>query len=107
MRLAVGRALAHHVEGAPRDAEPAHAVVDAPGAEPLLGEHEAVADAAEQRVGRDADVLVEDLRVPAVGAELLPRVLHRRHVADDLDAGRVARDDEHRRALGARARRGR
>ena len=103
MRLAVGGALAHHVEGAPRDAEPAHAVMDAPGAEPLLGEQEAVADASEQRVGGQAHVLVEDLRVPAVGAELLPRVLHRRHVAHDVHAGRVARHDEHRRALAPRA----
>ena len=39
----------------------------------------------------------------AVAAELLPRVLHRRDVAEDLDAGRLARDDEHRRPLrGAR-----
>ena len=53
-------------------------------------------------LGRHAHVLVEDLRVTAVGAELLPGVLHRRHVADDLHARRVGRHDEHRRALARR-----
>jgi hypothetical protein len=47
-----------HVEGALGDAEPAHAVVDAARAEPLLGDQEARAARAEQRVGRHAHVLV-------------------------------------------------
>ena len=46
-----------------------------------------------------AHVLVDDLGVAAVGAEALVRVLHRRHVAQDLHARRVDRHDEHRRAL--------
>ena len=72
MRVAVGRALAEHVERAPRRAEPAHAVVDAARAEPLLGDQEALALAAEQVLGRDADVVVDDLGVAAELAELLP-----------------------------------
>ena len=52
VRVAVGGALAHHVEGAPRHPEPAHAVVDAPRDEPVLGEDEALALAAEQRLAR-------------------------------------------------------
>ena len=47
----------------------------------------------------DAHVLVDDLRMAAVLAELLVRVLHRRNVAQDVDAGRVRVDEEHRRAL--------
>ena len=40
-----------------------------PGHEPVLGDQEALALAAEQRVGRDAHVLVEDLGVAAELAE--------------------------------------
>src|SRR4051795_3156917 len=40
-RLGVERALAEHVDRAPRDAEPAHAVVDAARPEALLSEEEA------------------------------------------------------------------
>ena len=65
LRLAVGRALAEHVEGAPRDAQPAHAVMDAPGAEAVLGDEEAGAGLAQQRLGAEVDVLVEDLGVVA------------------------------------------
>ena len=100
MRLAVGGALAHHVEGPSRDAKPAHAVVDAPWPEALLGEHEALALGAEQRLARERDGVVEDFGVPAVAPELLPGVLHGGHVAEDLHAGCVGWDDEHGGALG-------
>ena len=50
-------------------------------------------------VGGDADVLVVDLGVAAVAAEVLGRVLHRRDVADDVHARRVDVDDDHRGAL--------
>ena len=78
VRVARLRALAQHVERPARDAEPAHAVVDAARAEPLLGDQEAGAARAEQRVLGHAHVLVDDLRVAAVAAEVLVRVLHRR-----------------------------
>src|SRR3954454_11002775 len=60
-RLAVERALAEHVERPLREPEPAHAVVDAPGPEPLLGDQEAGTIVAQEVLGRNADVLVEDL----------------------------------------------
>ena len=99
VRVARQRALAQHVERAPRDPEPAHAVVDPPRAEPLLGDQEAGTARAEQRVQRHVNVLVDDLGVTAVRPVALGRVLHRRHVAHDPDARRVHRHDEHRRAL--------
>ena len=59
--------LAHQVEGALRLAEPAHRVEDPAGAEPLLGDHEALAALAEQVLGRHPDVVVVHLVVAAVG----------------------------------------
>ena len=73
-------------------------MVDAAGDEPLLGDQEALALAAEQRVGAELDVRVEDLGVAAEDAEALLRMLHRGHVAHDVHAGGVDRHDEHRRA---------
>ena len=54
---------------------------------------------AEQRAGRDADVLVEDLGVVAVAPEALVGVLHRGDVTDDPNARGVSVDDQHRSAL--------
>ena len=51
LRLAAERALAHHVERLLGHADGAHGVVDAPAAEPGLGDGEGLALAAEQRVG--------------------------------------------------------
>ena len=73
--------------------------MDAPRDEPVLGDHEPLALAAEQRVGGHAHVLVEDLGVAAELAEARLGVLHRRDVAQDVDARRVGRDEEHRGAL--------
>ena len=56
MRGARHGPLAHDVERPLRLAEPAHRVVDATAAEPLLGEHEAVAGLTDQVVGRHAAV---------------------------------------------------
>ena len=70
-----------------------------PGDEPLLRDHEALAFLAEQRLGAESHVLVEDLGVAAEHPEVLVRVLHVGHVAHDVHARRVGRDDEHRRAL--------
>ena len=50
VREAADRALAHHVEGPLGLAEPAHAVVDPPGAEARLGEQEAGAFRADEVV---------------------------------------------------------
>jgi hypothetical protein len=78
-------------------------VVDAARVQALLGDEEARALGAEPVRLRDPDVLVDDLRVPAVLAVLLLRVLHRGDVAQDVHPGRVGVDEEHRRALvGAR-----
>ena len=70
--------------------EPAHGVVDAAGTEPLLGEQEAVALVADQVLDGHADVLVEDLGVPAGLAGAVIGLAHRRHVAQDVHARRVA-----------------
>ena len=95
----VGGTLTEHVERAPGHAQPAHAVMDAPRVEALLGDQESLAFAAQAVGCRDPHVVVDDLRVTAELAELLLRVLHGRHVAQDVHAGRIGRHDEHRRAL--------
>ena len=97
--LAVERAFAEHVEGPSRDAEPAHAVMDPAGDEPVLGDQEALALLAEEGLRRKANVLVQDLRVPAKHPEVGVRVLHVGHVADDVHAGGRDRDKEHRGSL--------
>ena len=90
-QLAGDGALAQQVEGALADADPAHAVVDAPGPEPLLGDDEARAALAEQ-VGRgDADVLVGDL---PVGGPAAAGLAHDRDVAHQAEARGVRRDDD-------------
>ena len=61
--------------------------MDAPRVEALLGDQESLAFAAEPVRGRDPHVVVDDLRVTAELAELLLRVLHRRHVAQDVHPG--------------------
>ena len=63
--------------------------------EPLLRDDEALSFAAQQRVGPEPDVLVQDLGVAAQHPEVLVRLLHVGNVADERDAGRVDRDDEH------------
>ena len=65
-------------------AEPAHAVEDPPGPEPLLGDHEPVAARTQQVLGRHPHVVVDHLAVPAPDAE------HRR-LPHDRVAGRVGR----------------
>ena len=74
-------------------------MVDASRVQPLLRDQEALTLGAQAVLHRDADVLVEDLSVPAELPELVLRVLHGRDVAQDVHARRVGRDDEHRRAL--------
>ena len=76
-------ALAHHVEGPLRDAEPAHAVVDPAGTEAFLGDHEPVALGAEQVRLRYPARLVDHLgvaRVPGSG------VAHHADVAHEIEA---------------------
>ena len=99
VRIPVERALAEHVERPSRDPEPAHAVMNPPRIEPLLRDQKTRSLSAEQRLRGNADVVVDDLGVVAVTAEAVPRMLHRRDVAQDLHAGRVGVDDEHRGAL--------
>ncbi len=89
--LALERVRAHELERALHLAEPAHDVVDATRAEPLLRDPEAVALLAERVLDGDADARVAHLAVrrPAAAA-----VAHGRDRADDLDARRVGRDDD-------------
>ena len=110
-QLAVGgarhRPLAHDVERPLRLAEPAHRVVDATAAEPLLREHESLARLTDQMVGGHTAVAEHDLGVVAGAPELDVGVRHRSDVTHDLHARRPARHDEHRRvtvrpALGIR-----
>src|SRR5712692_1913644 len=85
-------ALAHELERALGHADLTHAVVDAAGAESALGDLEA-ATLAEQHVRRRyPDVLEEHLAV-AVGRIV---VAEDGQHAPDRDAGRVARDEDHR-----------
>ena len=95
-RVPLQRALAHDVEGAAGLAQPAHAVVDAAGAQPVLGDLEALADLADQiRLGH-AHVAVVDLGVTET--EVLVAA-HHRYVAHHIDARCVARHQDHRSAL--------
>ena len=91
-RLAGVGAVAHHLDRPLGGADRAHAVVDAAGAEPVLGDHEAGAALAEQVGLRDAAVRVADLAVAGP-----PVVAHHRDVADQLEARVVDRDDDHAR----------
>src|SRR5207302_712652 len=95
--LALEGPLAEQVEGPAGLAQPAHAVVDAARPQPQLGDLEALARAADDAVPGNANVLVQDLRVPV--AEALVLAGHGRDVAQPLDAGRVCRDHEHGSAL--------
>src|SRR5439155_15881399 len=97
--LPVRGALAEHVERAPRDAEPTHAVVDASRVQPPLRDQEALTLGAQAVLHRNAGVLVQDLSVPTELPELILRVLHGRDIAQDVHARRVGWDDEHRRTL--------
>ena len=100
VRVARERALAHHVEGPLGLAEPAHAVVDAAGAEARLGELEPRALRADQVVGGHAHVLVDDLGVVAEPAVHDAGVVHRRRRrARSCTPGVVDGHDEHRAAL--------
>ena len=76
------RPLAHHVEGQLALGDGAHRVVDAPAAEPALGEHLGAVLRAEQVVERDAHVVVDDVVVVA-------------RLGLDLHARGLARHDEH------------
>src|SRR5690606_6783468 len=89
-RLAEGHTLVgardHQLEAALRDADEAHAVVDAAGPETRLGDREALALAGDQVAGRDAHVGEDDLGVTAVVAVVVAEDLH---AALDLDTGGV------------------
>ena len=86
---------AHQLEGALHLAEPAHHVVDAAGAEPLLRDAEAVARLAEHVVERDAHVREARLAMRRPAVALVP---HDRDLPHELVARRVGRDEDHRRA---------
>jgi len=90
-RLALQRAPAQQLQRALRGPDRAHAVVDAAGPEPRLGDHEAVALARDEVGGGDADVLEQQLGVP-----LRVHVAEHGQVAQDRQPGRVARDEDHR-----------
>jgi hypothetical protein len=82
---------AGHLEGPLGHADAAHRVVDAAGAEPRLGDREALALAAEQFLGGHADAVEADLAVAVLVLEAEDR-----QAADDRHAGRVARHQDHR-----------
>ena len=83
----------HQGEGPLGDADGPHAVVDAPGSEPCLGDGEPAALLSEQVVGGNDDVLVVDLGVPA-----RPLVVVAEHVrlTPDGHPRRLLGHDEHR-----------
>jgi hypothetical protein len=60
--------LAHQVEGPPGDAQPAHAVVDAARAQPLLGDGDAGTLLAEEVGLRHPARLVDDLGVASTSS---------------------------------------
>ena len=68
-------------------------MVDAAGAEAILGDHEAGLARAEEVGLGDAAVLVEDLAVPGAAV-----VAHDRDGAHQVEAGVVDRHEDHRRA---------
>ena len=88
------------VVGAPRGAEPAHAMGQPRRREPRLGIAEPLADPAEHRRLRHPQPVEPDHRVAARHV-LVEGVEH----ALDMDAGRVHRREEHRRAGRAERRR--
>ena len=92
--------VAEHLEGPGGDPQPAHAVVDAPRSESLLGDPEAVTDAAQHVGRRDPARLVRDLAMAVVTD---PGVAHHADVADQLEPRGVRGNDEHR---GSAVRRG-
>ena len=94
-RLALERVRAHQLERALHLAEPAHDVVDATRAEPLLRDPEAVAGLAERIRHGHADVRGARLAVRSPAAPFVP---HHRDIAHELVPRRVGRDDDHRRA---------
>src|SRR3569832_351939 len=94
--LAAERALAHELEGALADADPAHAVVDAARTESLLRNGKAGALGTEAVLDGDAAVFATHF---AVAGEALAGVAHDRDVADSDEAGGVRRHEDHRRAL--------
>src|SRR5262249_49500314 len=75
-------ALAHHVEGATGDADPAHAVVNPPRPQTLLGDGEAIAFGPEQVGLRHPARLVDDLGVAGVAR---PGVPHHTDVAHEVE----------------------
>jgi len=90
----VERALAQHVEGTRSLPDPAHAMVDPSGPEPLLGDGESLTARAEHRLLADTHVGEPHHRmtVPPSGNRLL--VLERRDLADHLDPQGIHGNDE-------------
>ena len=74
-----------------RDADEPHAVADAAGAEPCLGDRGPVTLGAEEVRGRHPDVVEDDLGVTAVVAVV---VAEDRHALHHRDAGGVARHQD-------------
>ena len=94
--LAAEGTLTHEGEGALTDAEPAHAVVDAAGAEALLGDEEAGARGAQAALHRDAAAGEADL---GVAGKALVGFAHDRDVADADEARRIGWHEQHGGAL--------
>ena len=86
------RALAQQVQRALGHADRAHAVVDAPGPEAGLADHEPVALTGQQRVAPGTRTSSNS----DLGVALAVLVAEDRQVADDRHAGGVDRHDHHR-----------
>ena len=63
--------LAEHVVDAPDKSDSPHRVVDSPAAKPRLGDDERSAARPQHVIGRDANVLVTDVALPATATERL------------------------------------
>ena len=89
-------AFAKHVEGAARLTEPAHAMLDPPRPQPLLGDAKALALLAEQIAERDTGLVEANLAVVVHLPRLRLRVVHGPDVAQHLHAGSSLVDEQHR-----------
>jgi hypothetical protein len=94
-RLAGEAALDHQLQRPFGGSDRAHAVVDPAGTEAHLGDLEAAALAEQHVLVGDADVVEPQVHVPVRGVVLAEHV----HRAEDLDSGRVHRDENLRLTL--------
>jgi len=95
LRAAAEHALAHHPERFPDGRDGPHRMMDPSAAEASLRDQKSLAFATEEVLARNAHAVVAEVGVVAVPERLVTEPRE----PDDLQARRVARDEEHRRAL--------